>query len=193
MTTLPCSRGFRSRIAALFAGLLLTAVGCTPDAVPPNPSQIETAESILDAFYSWDADLLRSRLIAAEGTGEMLYYQKWAEAAHYEVEQRRPCTQRSASSVQCGITVTDDFGTALGYTATDSFTFGFSNDGVSLVEFEGDDPAIFTALLAWMVVYRDDVFENECREMFSTGTTPSECARSVADAARAFVAWSPFD
>lgn len=203
MITLPCSgnqasplrprvRELRRRIAGLSACVVLTAAGCSPDNAPPNPSHIESAESILDAFYSWDSDSLGQRLASAEGSGAMLYYQKWAEAAHYELEERRPCEQVSTSSVRCAITVTDDFGMALGYTATDTFAFGFSDAGVTLVEFEGDDPAIFTALFAWMAVYRGEVFENECRDMFSTGTTPADCARSVADAANAFVEWSPF-
>ncbi len=92
----------------------------------------------------------------------------------------------------CAITVTDDFGSALAYTATDSFTFEFETDRATRVEFEGDDPPIFFALWVWIWAYRGNVLENECADMFSGGTTPAECARAVTEAAKDFVAWSPF-
>jgi hypothetical protein len=106
--------------------------------------------------------------------------------------QRTPCHQQSVATVVCAVTVTDDFGGTLGYRATDTFTFEFGAAGLGRVEFEGDDPPVFYALFLWMMVYRGDVLENECKDMFAGGATPADCAVAVADAAKEFVAWSPF-
>ena len=186
----------RRGIALLCALLSVAASGCNDGHVPPNELNIAKAESILDAFYSWNAQPLASLLASAEGTEAMLYYQRWAEAAHYEVELRRPCSQASAATVICAITVTDDFGSTLGYTATDTFTFTFEGefegDRATRVDFAGDDPPVTYALWLWVWAYHGNLLENECADMFEGGTTPAECARAFASAAKDFVAWSPF-
>ena len=100
-----------------------------------------------------------------------LYYQKWAAAAHYAIDERRACTQPTPNRVECAVTVTDDFGEALGYCATDTFAFEFEGAQLRRVSFVGDDPIVFWALLAWMAWDRGDVFEEECAGIFAEGET----------------------
>ena len=157
------------------------------DASPPtDAAQHAFAVSFLDSFYAWDASGLEDRLGVAEGAAAIRYYQGWAEAAHYEIVERRPCIQRSSTRVECAVTVDDDFGAALGYQATDTFAFEFDGDQLVAVSFEGDDPIAFWMMLAWMAFDRGEVFDTECAGIFADGPTPRECARAVAAAARAF-------
>ncbi len=183
----------RRRLRLLVVCALAVLGGCTEAPTQPDELKIERAETIVSTFYSWDAIALESTLEPGEDTESLLYYQGWAQAAHYVIENRRPCSQTSDTRVECAITVTDDFGSTLGYTATDTFGFEFTGDRVTQIEFEGDDPAVFLALFIWMKVFRTDVFEGPCMNMFEGGTTPAECARAVAMAAKDFVAWSPFN
>ena len=189
---IPWHAPLRKGIALVWVLLSVAGFGCNDGHVPPNALNMAKAESILDAFYSWNGQLLASLLASAEGTEAMFYYQHWAEAAHYGVELRRPCSQASITTVICAITVTDDFGSTLGYTATDTFTFTFEGHLATSVEFVGDDPPVFYALFLWIWAYQGDLFENECAGMFEGGTTPAECARGFAKAAKDFVVWSPF-
>lgn len=177
----------------LWIALCIVAGGCVETGTPADPALLARSEVILDAFYAWDAAALTSGLGSAEGTDVMFYYQGWAEAAHYEVRERQPCLAATESRITCAVTVNDDFGTTLGYTATDTFTFEFDGGALSTVDFEGDDPAIFTAMLAWMWLDRDEVFDNECVGMFAWGPAPGDCARAVVAAAEAFVVEWPID
>ena len=118
---IPWHAPLRKGIALVWVLLSVAGFGCNDGHVPPNALNMAKAESILDAFYSWNGQLLASLLASAEGTEAMLYYQHWAEAAHYEVELRRPCSQASITTVICALTVTDDFGSTLGYAAPDPF------------------------------------------------------------------------
>lgn len=70
--------------------------------------------------------------------------------------------------------------------------FTFEGHLATSVEFVGDDPPVFYALFLWIWACQGDLFENECAGMFEGGTTPAECARGFAKAAKDFVAWSPF-
>ncbi len=174
------------------AALISTLSGCGDDSVPPDPGQIASAESIIDAFYAWEPEPLSTRIATAKGVEATLYYQAWAEAAHYEISNRRSCRQAAIDVVECAITVTDDFGSALGYIATDTFRFEFSGPELRRIDFEGDDPLVFTAMFAWMALTRGEVFEDECRDMFEGGPTPGACAKAVAEAAREFAEVWPF-
>lgn len=162
--------------------LMLLASGCT------QTTPLSTAEIFIDAFYSWDAERLARAINASpEETAAVLYYQGWAEGGHYEVKKRRPCTVSNANQIQCRITVTDDFGKAMGYTATDTFTLTMNTNQITGVTFEGDDPPIFLELQAWMMTNRPEIFSGPCKDLFAGGTTPGQCARAVARAAQNFM------
>ncbi|MGE3460280.1 MAG: hypothetical protein AB7I04_00145 [Pseudomonadales bacterium] len=151
-------------------------------------TSLATADAFVDAFYSWDRARLAALVLPGTDADAVLYYQAWAEAAHYQVEHRLPCRELPEGTVVCAITVTDDFGLALGYTATDTFTLTVVDDRVATVTFEGDDPPIFQAVFRWLAETRPEVFDGPCRDLFAGGQTPGDCARAVAQGARDYAA-----
>ncbi len=151
-----------------------------------HSSNKSTAEEFISAFYSWDATQLK-RLMAGDADAvAILYYQGWAEAANYKVKLRRPC-KIETNEIVCAITVTDDFGFAMGYEATDTFRLTLNRNKIAAVTFSGDDPTIFQELLQWITDKHPDILTGPCVNMFAGGTTPAACARAVAKAARDFM------
>ncbi|NKB99095.1 MAG: hypothetical protein GKR90_11470 [Pseudomonadales bacterium] len=145
-------------------------------------------EAFIDAFYSWDAPQLRQTVATAshEDIERVLYYQGWAIGANYAIQTRRSC-ERDQNTLTCAITVTDDFGRAMGYTATDTFTLVLEDEAITNVAFEGDDPPIFSELQAWIGEEQPEIYTGPCKDLFAGGTTPGDCARAVATAAQAFM------
>jgi len=169
--------------------VVLLQVGCGEErATDQGVDQLTIAEALIDAFYSWNAEVLAAQLPGVEQAGAVLYYQAWAEAAHYQVQTRNPCYSETDAIVKCAITVTDDFGETLGYVATDTFTLSFADGALADVAFEGDDPPIFDELFQWMSENHPEVFAGPCRDLFAGGTTPAACARAVVQSAREFMA-----
>lgn len=146
----------------------------------------KVAENFISAFYSWDATKLKSLMTEDADTVAILYYQRWAAAANYEVKARRPCKVEANETV-CAITVTDDFGSAMGYEATDTFRMSVNDDKVSAVTFSADDPPIFQELFQWITKNHPDIFTGPCFNMFTGGETPGDCAKAVARLAREFM------
>lgn len=151
-----------------------------------NSDHKATAESFISAFYSWDAAKLSSLMAEDADSAAVLYYQAWAEAANYQVKDRRPCRMEAGEAV-CAITVTDDFGSAMGYEATDTFRLTLADGRVSTVTFSGDDPPVFQELFQWITEKHPEILTGPCLNMFAGGDTPGDCARAVADAARRFM------
>ena len=153
------------------------------------------AEAFIDAFYSWDADALTRTLdtatLPSEEAARVLYYQGWAEAGDYRIQNRRPCARSQDGRVECSITVTDDIGKTLGYVATDVFHLSIEAGRIVGVAFDSDDPPVFDELFAWMAKDRPEVFTGPCKDLFSGGTTPSPCVKAVVKAARDFLIASP--
>jgi len=174
----------------LLGGLLLVMTSLSASAednVPPdNHDNNNIAEEFISAFYTWDAAKLKNLMTEDADTVAILYYQGWAEAANYRVKVRRPC-KVEAGEVVCAITVTDDFGSAMGYEATDTFRMTLAEDKISSVTFSGDDPPVFQELFEWIGEKRPDILTGPCLDMFAGGETPGDCARAVAKAARAFM------
>ena len=162
--------------------------GCMSCSSPPVSQPNELAEKFLDAFYSWDPQRITAIVEPGDDADRVLYYQGWAQAANYQVQTRRPCKTLNDNDAECAVTVTDDFGKALGYTATDTFTITVAGDRISAVSFEGDDPPVFQAVFAWIAEQRPEILTGPCEDMFDGGTTPDECAKAVAQAARDYVA-----
>lgn len=154
-------------------------------AVEPSASVL-AAEAVITAFYSWDRSELAAAIGDAEGAVELLYYQGWAEAANYAVQERKACVESQIIQVVCEVTVTDDFGEALGYIANDTFRFVAGEGEVYSVSFEGDDPPVFMELFAWIGANQPDILSGPCQDIFDGGPTPGDCARAVANAARVF-------
>ena len=171
--------------SVVWACALVAAAGCSGPA--DDSADTKIAEALLDAFYAWDRDGLVRLLRPGDDADRLLYYQGWAEAAHYRVQTRRPC-RSDAGDVVCAVTVTDDFGSALGYTATDTFTMTVGDDVITGISFQGDDPPVFEAMSAWLVATKPEVFAGPCYGMFDGGRTPGDCARAVARGAQEFAA-----
>jgi len=171
------------------AWLSLTMVAlCGTGCGDSRPDPMTVAESFIDAFYAFDGRRLAALMVAGPDADGALYYQGWAEAAHYRIQERHPCHTLEDGRVVCAVTVTDDFGQTLGYTATDTFTLSIGDGVVTGVAFVGDDPPVFEELFKWLATTRPEVFSGPCRDMFDGGTTPGACARAIAQGARDFAA-----
>ena len=168
-------------IRLVILGSILISLGAT---VVSN--DLKSAEAFIDAFYSYDEVRLAETMDAGDEGERALYYQAWAEAANYQIKKRRRCTLENGSAV-CKITVTDDFGRALGYTATDTFVLTVENDLMIGVQSQGDDPPIFMELFDWISKNQPEVLAGPCADMFAGGQTPGECSRSVVLAANQFM------
>ena len=171
-----------SSVALLLILLLAFSQGTSAD-----NQKITIANKMLDSFYRFDAQALANLLAEGKDAESLLYYQAWAEAANYTIKQRKPCLVNQDNLVVCAVTVFDDFGKTLGYTATDTFYLTVESDRVATVSFEGDDPMIFSILYVWMMVFRSELFEHECKDMFEGGKTPAACSRAVVQAAKDFI------
>lgn len=162
-------------------------MGCSEADPDSAAGQIAIAERFLDAFYAFDREGLTELVEPGKDAERAQYYQAWAEAAHYEIKQRRPCVIDEQGRVVCAITVTDDFGRTMGYEATDTFTMKINGGKIMAVTSEGDDPPIFDELFSWITANRPEILEGPCRDLFDGGTTPGACSRAVVEAARTFM------
>ncbi len=175
----------------LFAlgGVLISNYLAQQDLQPADnqyPEKLELAEAFITSFYSWQPNRINGSIADAESQSSVLYYQGWAEAGNYQIKNRQPCYEARNGLVYCAITVTDDIGGTLGYIATDTFELSISDDQIETVQFAGDDPFIFTMVLAWMYFTKPEVFDGPCKDMFAGGTTPGICVRAVIDGAREY-------
>ncbi|MGI9325378.1 MAG: hypothetical protein ACR2PZ_09185 [Pseudomonadales bacterium] len=163
--------------------LLVLLAACASPATPES-----AAEDFIDAFYDWQPGPLKTLLARVPTTqlDKVLYYQAWAQAANYSIFERRPCALED-DEVRCAITVSDDFGTALGYRATDTFVLTSAAGVITAVDFSGDDPPVFMQLFDWIAQNQPKVLTGPCLDMFAGGDTPADCARAVVAAARVFV------
>ncbi len=167
-----------------FCGGLLTLAGCAGN---PAQSDVATAESFLDAFYSWEPDRLAAIVVPGEDADRALYYQAWARAGNYQVQTRRPCERSEDGRMHCAVTVTDDIGAALGYVATDTFHLTIDRHVVQAVSFTADDPPVLAEVFQWLGEEHPEVFTGPCKDMFSGGTTPELCVRAVIDGAHRYL------
>ena len=148
---------------------------------------LNLAENFITTFYSWDLNLLETLIAEDADSLAITYYQGWAEGANYAIKIRRPC-ERDSNEISCAITVTDDFGRAMGYTATDTFRLTIRDGQISGVTFSADDPPVFQELQEWIMTDRPEVFTGPCLDMFAGGTSPHACSAAVVKSAVEFMA-----
>ena len=157
--------------------------GCgKPVDLPKPDARIQTAEAVIDAFYSFDPERLRAVLSEApESTPRIVYYQGWAEGGNYTVVDRRPCRAENAEQISCSIKVKDDLIAALGtgYDVTDTFHLTFSDGKVIRVTTSSDDPPDFEEAQAWVQRERAELIDQPCVGFFKGGPTPQECVRAM--------------
>ncbi len=163
--------------------MLVMVLGCAP----PQHSDLRTAEVFIDAFYSWDSISLEALLSPGEHADQMLYYQGWAKGANYKILERKPCTFVEAE-ISCAITVTDDFGSQLDYTATDTFYFQIKDGRIHAARFESNDPPLFEEIIQWMMATKPEVLAGPCQGLFADGETPDDCARAVTTGIKEYLA-----
>lgn len=157
-------------------------------------NDVGTAEALIDAFYSFDRSRLEPLMAAAESSKpDILYYQGWAEAGHYEVLKRAPCHFVEASKFACPITVKDDLIVALGLPVhvTDTFTLTFADGRIVAVETSSDDPDEYYEARKWVQANRPELVEVPCRDAFKGGPTPGDCVRGMVRGIGEYVASKP--
>ena len=179
------------RAAALITITLAAGLSACTNGTQSNPN-LAVAERFIDAFYSYSPNALSISLAKAPtDANRTLYYQAWAEAGDYQIQERRPCEMTSSTQAQCAVKVTDNIGGTLGYVATDTFILEFAQQNLVGVRFTSDDPPIFEELQRWLQTHRPEVFTGPCKDMFAGGTTPGACVRAVVRGAKDFVQGAP--
>ena len=66
---------------------------------------LQSAETFIDAFYTFDRAELEPLLSRAQGSAAaILYYQGWAEGGNYRIVERQACKAESATTISCAVT-----------------------------------------------------------------------------------------
>ncbi|MBT6026180.1 MAG: hypothetical protein HOH12_13095 [Gammaproteobacteria bacterium] len=151
---------------------------------PTAKIQIEAAEQVIEAFYSFDSATLAPLLRQAGGSSaNILYYQGWAEGGNYKVVTRTPCFIEEPNKIACAITVQDDPVVALntGFNVTDTFHMTFDGANLTAVETSSNDQPIYYEARQWVEANRPEVMTGPCKDAYAGGTTPGDCARAMTE------------
>ncbi len=176
-----------SVLGAIFVLLGGCTVGEESREAEPEPLRdvdLSTAESFVDAFYTFNPYRLRESLRSAVGSQPaILFYQGWAEGGHYTVASRAPCKRRDLRTISCSITVDDDLINALGidFNVTDTFVLTFSDAHIVAVETDSDDPEEYHAASLWVRENRRSVIDEPCKGYFDGGPTPERCVQAMVE------------
>jgi len=183
-------------LTALLLIVFLSACSDTATEAPASDWQnLQTAEAIIDAFYSFNPDELSPLLAdAKESALSLLFYQGWAEGGNYKIINRAPCVAKTDSSIRCGITVEDDpvLALKLDFKVTDTFTITFDGDKVTAVETSSNDKPIYEQAFEWVVKDTPEVMTGPCQGFFDDGPTPGDCVRAMTEGYRRFAASDAF-
>lgn len=159
----------------------------TAEASPTSGEEVaanlETAEGMIDAFYSFDAVRLQPFLSqAGDSAARILGYQAWAEGGNYEVLDRMPCAPEEGGTIACPVTVQDDLVQALetGFDVTDTFHLTFANGVIVNVETSSNDQPIYHDARAWVRESMPEVMEGPCKSIDGLRVTPGDCAKAMA-------------
>jgi hypothetical protein len=143
-----------------------------------NEDNLALAFRFIDTFYSFNRDSLQSLLAEArQSQPEILYYQKWAECAHYTVLDRTQFFQRNDSTIILPVTVKDDLMSALAinFNVTDTFHITVRNKKIHDVKTSSNDPAEYYQAKEWVKKNRPELIEKACEGIWAGGPTPCEC------------------
>ena len=152
---------------------------------------LQSAEALIDAFYSFDPAELKPFLSSAEGSAPVItYYQGWADGGNYKIVERQSCKADSAIVISCAITVEDDPVLALNidFNVTDTFSITFSGAEIVSVETNSNDQQIYYDAFNWVTKEMPEVMSGPCQGFFNGGPTPGDCARAMTDGYRRFAA-----
>jgi hypothetical protein len=186
-----------TRLSPVLPAVFMALAGCMagPESrEAPSESvreaDLATAESFVDAFYSFNPERLRESLrAAATSQPAILFYQGWAEGARYTVVNRAPCEHKDVRTVSCSITVDEDLINTLGvgFDVTDTFVLLFSDAEIVAVDTESDDPEKYHAASSWVRENRHSLIDEPCRGYFDGGPTPGKCAQAMVQGFAEFV------
>jgi hypothetical protein len=140
------------------------------------------AAGFIDAFYSFNSDSLKLALASARGSQpEIMYYQKWAECAHYKVEQRGDFIKKNDSTISCPITVKDDLMKTLqiNFNVTDTFHITIVDSRIRSVQTSSNDPHEYYMAKDWVKKWRPGYVEKPCEGIWAGGPTPCECVKGM--------------
>lgn len=175
-------------IPVLALGVL---VGACTGSQATNSQNLRSAESLIDAFYTFNPAELNTFLSSAgESAPELTYYQGWAEGGNYKIVDRQPCKAESATVISCAITVQDDPVLALNidFNVTDTFTVTFNGTEITSVETSSNDQQIYYDAFNWVSKNMPEVMSGPCEGFFNGGPTPGDCARAMTQGYRRFAA-----
>ena len=177
----------------LISGCCFSALmGCSRELDPDNTMamQLKKAESMIDAFYSFEPEQLRPILnTAGDAQARLLDYQGWAEGGNYLVMERPPCTPMASDQIDCAITVQDDPVLALetGFNVTDTFHLSFDGENIVDVRTSSNDQPIYYEARQWVEENMPEVMSGPCRRENGLRVTPGDCARAMTDGYASFL------
>ncbi len=164
------------RMMRIYPAIILLLLAACNASIKSN--KIDVANKFIDTFYSFDRDSLASILLYAKSSQpNILYYQKWAECAHYEVVNRAPFIVKNDSLVLCPITVKDDLMGSLkiDFNVTDTFHVTVVDGKIRSVETSSNDPDEYYEAKEWVKLNRPEYIEKQCEGIWAGGPTPCEC------------------
>ena len=170
----------------IFCCCFSVLMGCSRELAPGNAvaMQLQKAESMIDAFYSFEAEQLRPILsTAGDAQARLLDYQGWAEGGNYLVMERAPCATVASDKIDCAITVQDDPVLALetGFNVTDTFHLSFDGENIVDVRTSSNDQPIYYEARQWVEDNMPEVMAGPCRRENELRVTPGDCARAMTD------------
>lgn len=176
---------FRNRLS-LWRAISFAALAGGSTLLHAAQNQLETelnvSEQFVDAFYSFDPQVLRPLLYAAgESQQEILFYQGWAQGGNYVVVKREPCAKLTEDTISCSITVEDDLVLALGidFDVTDTFTISFENGEIKAVATSSNDPEIYHNARDWTLENRSELVKPYCSGTEQGEANPHKCVRGM--------------
>lgn len=175
----------------IFYFFILLLSACKPSAEQDDKTtNLAVANQFIDAFYSFNRDSLQAVLaLAAQSQPEILYYQKWAECAHYKVLSRTSAFQKNDSLVVFPVTVKDDLMAALNinFNVTDTFHIAIQQGKIRSVTTSSNDPTTYYEAKEWVKTNRPELVEKACEGIWAGGPTPCECVLGMIQGFREFV------
>jgi hypothetical protein len=143
-----------------------------------RPGNLDLGKNFVDAFYAFNSDTLQTILSEAKTSQpEILYYQRWAECAHYKILDRSRYFEKNDSTVIFPVTVKDDLMAALNidFNVTDTFHIIVQDGKIRSVTTSSNDPDAYYEAKEWVKKNRPEFIEKACVGIWAGGPTPCEC------------------
>ena len=143
-----------------------------------NASNTELSNRFIDAFYSFDTTTLALILSSAKTSQpDLLYYQKWAECAHYKIIDRSHYFEKNDSTVVFPVTVKDDLmgALAIDFNVTDTFHIMIRKGKIISVKNSSNDLNEYHTAKKWVNKNRPDLVKKACIGIWEGGPTPCDC------------------